>query len=235
MPRPVKPPRVYDASGRRAAADARRAEVLAAARELFLDGGFAGTTVAAIAERAGVSPETIYKGLGGKRGLIEALYGQALRGAGPVPAEERSDGLRSNPDPHEVVRGWARLSMEVAPLVTSIQLLVRDAALVDPRLRSLLADLDDRRMARMRENAVFLATAGHLRPGVSVDHAADLMWTVTAPEVVELLMHRRGWSREQYADFVHRTLAGALLRPSDPGGRVSPPADTWDGRSGSRG
>ena len=214
MTRPVKTPRTYDASGRRAVALARRRQVLDAARDLFLDDGFSATTVAAIARRAGVSAETVYKAFGGKRGLIEALYRQALLGSDPVPAEHRSEVLRRHRDPHDIIRGWSRLSMEVAPLVTSIHLLVRDASLVDRRLRSLLADLDDHRLARMTENARFLDEAGHLRPGVPARAAADLMWTVTSPELVELLVHRRGWSLEQYADFVEQSLAGALLRPA---------------------
>lgn len=214
MPRPVKTQRPYDASGRRAAALARRDAVLDTARELFLRSGFAGTTVAAIATGAGVSQETVYKTFGGKTGLVEALYRQGLLGAGPVPAYERSDSLRTNPDPHEVVRGWSRLAMEVSPRVSPIGLLVRDAALVDPGLRDLLEELDDDRHRRMTDNARYLHEAGHLRPGVSVQAAADLMWSVTAPEMFELLVVRRGWSLERYGDYVNSAVAG-LLPPGD--------------------
>lgn len=207
----VKSRRNYDSTRRRAAARARREAVLEAARELFLRQGFAATTVASVAEAASVSAETVYKTFGGKAGLVEALYRQALHGEGPVPAYERSDRLRTRPDPHEVVRGWSRLATEVAPRVSAVQLLVRDAALVDPQLRGLLDELDDDRHRRMTENAEYLRSAGHLHPEITVQHAADVMWAVTAPEVYELLVLRRGWNLDAYADHVYRTVSGLLV------------------------
>jgi AcrR family transcriptional regulator len=211
MTRPVKSPRMYDGSQRRASARARREAVLDGAHELFLRDGFARTTVGGIAERARVSPETVYKSFGGKRGLIEALYRDAVRGQGNVPAYERSDALRSETDPRRVLRGWSRLAMEVGPRVAAIQLLVRDASIVDPALKPLHEELDQDRLSRMTENATYLHAAGHLRRGVTVEQAADLMWSVSAPETVDLLVHRRGWTHLQYADFVYETLAAGLL------------------------
>lgn len=92
-----------------------------------------------------------------------------------------------------------------------ILLLVRDAALVDAAMSGLLAELDDTRHRRMSDNAEFLNSSGHLRPGVRREMAADVLWSVTAPEMFELLVRRRGWSIEQYADFVYRTIAHGLL------------------------
>lgn len=206
----VKSRRPYDASRRRARAADRRSAVLRAAEELFRRDGFAATTVAAVAGQAGVSPETVYKNFGGKPGLVRALHDEALRGEGPLPAYRRSDALRTSADPVAIVRGWARLSMELAPRGAPLLLLVRDAARVDPALRRLLDELDEARHQRMSQNAQFLADAGHLRPDVSVQTAADLMWSVTAPEVYELLVVRRGWSLERFGDYVFHTLAGLL-------------------------
>lgn len=211
MPHNVKSPRSYDSSKRRADAASRRQAVLTSAGELFAQHGFAATTIAAVADRADVSPETVYKHFGGKAGLVRALHDQALLGAGPVPAEHRSDSLRTHADPLEVVRGWARLSTEVAPRAAPILLLVRDAALVDTAMAELLAELDETRHRRMTDNAESLYSAGHLRPGVTLQVAADLLWSVSAPEMFELLVRRRGWSIEQYADFVYRTIVHGLL------------------------
>ena len=52
--------RSYDASGRREQARARRRAVVVAAKALFERDGFRSTTIAAVAERAGVSAESIY-------------------------------------------------------------------------------------------------------------------------------------------------------------------------------
>lgn len=211
MSQHVKRRRRYDSSKRRADAANRRQSVLTAAGELFQQRGFAPTTVAAVADRAGVSPETVYKNFGGKTGLVRALYGQAIRGEGPVPAEQRSNRLRTHADALDVVRGWSRLATEVAPRVVPLLLLVRDAAVLDVASRGLLAELDGARHRRMADNAEFLHAAGHLRPGMTTAMAADLMWSISAPEMFELLVLRRGWSLEQYADFVYGAIANGLL------------------------
>src|SRR4051794_34262802 len=78
--------RRYDNSSRQATARARRQRVLDTAARLMQRDGYDATTVAAIATESGVSPETIYKSLGGKTGLVRALLERALEGAGPVPA-----------------------------------------------------------------------------------------------------------------------------------------------------
>lgn len=187
---------------------------MGAALELFLEQGFAATTVAEVARAAGVSPETIYKQLGGKPGIVRALYESAIAGEGPEPAFVRSDRLRSEPDPYVIARGWSELAMEVGPRVTPLMLLVRDASLVDPTLRELLAELDEANHRRMRANAAFLHKAGHLRPGVSRAEAADVLWTLTSAEMFELMVVRRGWSIRRWADFVYRGVA-SLLRPQN--------------------
>ena len=212
MPHDVKRRRAYDATKRRANALARRAAVLAAARDLFLQDGFAATTVASVAERAGVSHETVYKNFGGKPGLVRALHDDAIRGDSPVSPYQRSEELHSQSDPYEIARGWSRLSMEVAPRVSPLLLVLRDAAIIQPHLRGQLAELDDERHQRMSQNAQFLQEAGHLRETVTTGAAADLMWSATSPEMYELLVLRRGWTLDQYADHIFLSVS-SLLRP----------------------
>lgn len=211
MTHPVNTRRRYDASGRREAAGRRRERVLQAAADHFLRLGYAATTVAAVAAAAGVSPETVYKAYGGKAGLVHALRDQALQGAGPVSAESRSDALRALTDPRAVIAGWARLATEVAPRVTPVLLLVRDASATDPTMREVHDEMEVARWERMTDNARHLAEGGHLRTGVDVAAAADVMFAVSAPEMFEMLVLRRGWSLERYASYVEATLVAALL------------------------
>ena len=77
----VKATRRYDSSRRRKQALRTRETVLDAARHLFLGGGYAGTTIASIAEAADVSVDTIYKTFGGKAGLVRAIAEKGLEGA----------------------------------------------------------------------------------------------------------------------------------------------------------
>jgi AcrR family transcriptional regulator len=185
--------------------------VLDSAQHLFLRDGYAATTVSAIAQAADVSAETVYKVFGGKAGVVRALHARALEGAGPTPAEQRSDVLRATAGGQEVVEGWARLATEVAPRVAPLLLLVRDAAATDPDMRSLALALERSRHRRMTSNARVLAGRGLLRPGVTTAEAADVMYVATSAEIYELLVLRRRWSLARFGEYVRRHLTIGLL------------------------
>jgi AcrR family transcriptional regulator len=208
----VKHKRTYDATRRQAEADRSRGRILACAERMFLRDGYATTAITAIAASADVSVATIYKSFGGKAGLVRAIRTRALEGAGPVPAERRSDELHEpDADPHAIVRAWGALSAEVAPRVSPMLLLLRDAAAVDSETRTLLEELDADRLRRMTRNARRLHDAGHLRAGVALAEASDVLWTFSSPELYELLVLRRGWSSERYGHFIAEAMIQALL------------------------
>lgn len=213
MSRPsVKTTRRYDSSRRKGAADARRRTVLDAAGRRFLRDGYAATTVASIAADAGVSVETVYKAFGSKPGLVRAMWDAGLAGEGPVHAEIRSDQVSSTaPDPQVIIASWVRLSTEVAPRAAPVLLLVRAAATTDPDMASLQEELDAQRLARMTHNADALAKGGHLREGVTREHARDVLFTFTTPEIYESLVLRLGWPLDDFAQFIGRGIAAALL------------------------
>ncbi len=207
--------RRYDSSGRRERARQTRDQIVDAARELFLADGYAATTVAAIAAAARVSVETIYKGFGGKPGLVRAIAERGLAGQGPVPAEQRSDHIRdTEPDPRRILAAWGTFTAEIAPRVAPILMLARDAAASDPEVALTLEQISAARLDRMALNARGLFEAGHLRPEITPGEAADIMWTYSSPELYELLVLRRGWSADRYGRFVGQALIAALL-PSE--------------------
>ncbi|HET6960174.1 MAG TPA: helix-turn-helix domain-containing protein [Vicinamibacterales bacterium] len=208
----VKRTRRYDSARRQHAAQRRRAAVVEAARRLFLREGFSGTTIARIAEDAGVSEETVYKAFGNKIALVRAIRDQALAGAGPVHAERRSDRMQaSEKDPRQIIQGWGVLTMEVAPRVAPVLLLVRDAAASDPELAGLQAEMDAARLTRMTHNARTLLEAGHLRRGITLAEATDVLWTYSSPELYDMLVIRRGWAVERYGRFIADAMIAALL------------------------
>jgi AcrR family transcriptional regulator len=213
----VKPRRRYDSRRRRQQADQTRDDVIDAARGLLLDLGYAGTTIGAIADAAGVSPETIYKSFGGKPGLVRAIWVKSLEGAGPVPAEERSDAIRATElDPRSLIRAWGGFVTEVAARVAPIALLIRAAAASDVRMAELLAEVDQQRLQRMETNARGLFERGDLRSDLTLEDARDIMWTWSSPESYELLVIRRGWSAERFGSLAAEQMIAALLpRGSD--------------------
>jgi AcrR family transcriptional regulator len=211
---PVKQKRPYHSARRREQARQTREVVLQTARRLFLSDGFAPTTIAAIAEGARVSVDTIYKGFGGKPGLLRAICHQALAGDQPAPAEARSDALQAaERDPREIIRGWGALTTEIAPRVAPVLLLVRAAAAVDPEMADLQSEMSAQRLERMTHNARNLAAANHLRDDVTVELAGEIMWTYSSPELYELLVLTRGWPPERYGSFVADAMIAALLPP----------------------
>jgi AcrR family transcriptional regulator len=204
--------RRYDSRRRQDQARQTREVILAAAREMFLANGYHATPVAAIATATGVAVDTVYKAFGNKAGLVRAIGEQALAGAGPVPAEVRSDQLQATEsDPRTVIAGWATLTAEVAPRIAPVLLLIRAAAATDADMARLREDMDNDRLQRMEHNANYLAIGGHLLPGLTVRQARDIMWAYTDPGMYEALMLRRGWSAAEFGQFVGDALTAALL------------------------
>jgi AcrR family transcriptional regulator len=206
----VKATRSYHSPSRADRAQQTRATIVDAARTLFIRDGFSATTILAIAAAAGISAETIYKAFGGKPGLVRVICQQALAGSGPVPAETRSDALHdATNDPRAIVQGWGVLTVEIAPRISPILLLLRDAAATEPEMAALQGEMEAQRLSRMRHNAQ--AIAAHLRPDLTTEDAAVILWTYSSPELYELLVIKQRWPLQRYGEFVSDALAAALL------------------------
>ena len=211
---PVKPTRRYDSVRRREQARQTREAILDTAQRLFLSDGFATTTIAAIAQEARVSVDTIYKSFGGKAGLVRAICEHGLAGDQTVPAETRSDALQAGEhDPRAIIRGWGKLTTEIAPRVVPILLLVRTAAGADPEMADLQSELNAQRLERMTRNARNLAAAHYLRENLTPKRAGEIMWTYSSPELYELLVLTRGWPPERYGAFIADAMIAHLLPP----------------------
>ena len=210
----VKGTRRYDSRGRKEQARRNREAALDAAERLFLEHGYAGTSIAAIAEGAGLSVQTIYKVFGGKSGLVKGIYQRGLLGKGDDPAYVRSDAMREREiDPRAIMRHWGELTTEVASVVSPIRLLIRSAALADPEMEGLLRETDEDRLRRMHHHAKFLTERGYLREGVTPREATDVLWTCSSVEIYDLLVIQRGWTPSRFARFVSDFMITALLPP----------------------
>src|SRR4051794_21097383 len=101
MGEPVKPRR-YESPRRREQAAATRRDILDAAERLFERNGYAATTMASIANEAGVALKTVYLAFETKSGLLRALWHLRLRGDDDDrPVAERSwyRAVLEEPDP----------------------------------------------------------------------------------------------------------------------------------------
>jgi AcrR family transcriptional regulator len=211
---PVKPRRKYDSSRRQEQARRTRWAVLEAARQLFLERGFAATTMPAIASTAGVSVQTVYKAFGNKPRLAKAVFDVAMAGDDePVPLLQRASlgRVRDERDPRTKLRLYGEFLAEVAPRHVPVQLVIRDAATSDPEARAVWAELQAERLKGMTLFARALHDDGHLRPEVSTNEARDLLWTYNSAEVFQLLVLDRGWSPKRYGRWAADALIAALV------------------------
>ncbi len=103
------------------------------------------------------------------------------------------------------------LTAEVAPRAAPILLPLRAAAVADPQMAGLRPDIDASRLRRMTSNTSRLHAAGHLRTGITAEHAGEIMWTNSSPELHELLVPRRSWPPPQYGSFIAEAMIAALL------------------------
>lgn len=201
-------------SPRRAEGAARtRSRILAAARALLHEQGYARTTVSEVARRAGVSVDTLYASVGRKPQLVLAVVDDILgEGRGPIPALQRDyvAQMRTTVGLAAKLRVYAdamgRVQPQVAPLLRALAFAGEDDAACADAFRL----IDERRAANMRLMAVDLRTTGELRADLDDDAVADLVWSTNSWEYFELL-RRRGFTPERYADHLadlwYRTLA----------------------------
>ena len=207
-------PRRYDASGRQEQARRTRRTVLEAAHRLFLDRGYAATTVAAVAGEAGVSVETIYKSVGKKPELAKAVFDVAVVGDDEdVPMIEREFVARNmaEPDPVRKLEAYGDHLAVTAPRVSPILLVVRAAAASDVGAAAVWEQLQTERLTGMTMFAGHLDDGGHLRAGMSRDEARDVLWTYNSVELWDLLVSQRGWTNDRFGTWIGHQLVAALL------------------------
>jgi AcrR family transcriptional regulator len=206
--------RSYDSPARDARAQASRAAMLEAARDLFLAHRYAGTTLPMVADAAGVSLPYVYKVFGNKAGLVKALFDVAIAGDDePVAVRDRASilAVREETDPRRKLALYGRHMATVGPRIMPILLVVRDAAASDSAAAELWADLQAERLTGMAAFAGELATAGQLRDGVSRNEARDVLWAHNSLELWDLLVTQRGWSHSRFGTWLAQQLTAALL------------------------
>jgi AcrR family transcriptional regulator len=192
-------------------------DILDAAQELFIQRGFVATTIADIAERAGVAPETIYSAFRNKRTLLKRLGD--VRAAGdeqPIPVAERDEFRRmlAEQDGRQKLELYAALARAMIERgVGQLQLAIRAAASSDPQIAELWDDLKRQRLVGATNIATNLAECGLLRKDLTVEQARDLIWLYISPELDGLLAER-GWTTAQRERWLADTLITTLLEPA---------------------
>jgi AcrR family transcriptional regulator len=216
MTEDVKTRRRYESPRRQEQAARTRLDILAAAGKLFRDRGYTATPMPLIAGEAGVVVETVYRAFGSKAGLFKAVVEAALAGGAAradVPVEERPAirAVIEEPDAHRQVELYAATQPGIHRRSGPLLRALLGAVGTDPELKALWEELEGWRLAGQGRFVGMLAERGALRPGLSVDDAVDVVWTLCSLAVHDLLVVSRGWSSERYAAWLAEALTRELL------------------------
>jgi AcrR family transcriptional regulator len=214
MDRVVKPLRPYEGAARQARTRRTRAAVVEAARSLFVERGYAATTIEAISDRSDTPQATVYRLFSSKLGILKAVLDVSVGGDDEVVAmADRPQvlALVSDEDPKTQLAGFAALLRQVMARVGSVHRILADAARSDDDAASLLAEIARQRHAGQRRIAHSLARSGALLPELRERDAADIIHALASPEVYGLLVFDRGWSSERYEKWLRSILIDQLL------------------------
>ncbi|MEO3793039.1 helix-turn-helix domain-containing protein [Nonomuraea sp. B10E15] len=221
-----KPKRRYVSHLRRENAEVTRLRIAEAARALMLERGYAATTMADVAQAAGVVVQTLYSSCpGGKPGLAKLVYDVSLAGDGqsiPQSARPQVQAIITEPDPVQKLARFAEMAMTIFQRIGPVHRVLRAAAAATPTdagLNDLLASAEQQRLAGSLGPAEHLAAVGALRTGLSIERAADQIYVLTSIELFERFTEICGWSVRDCQDWLARTLAEILLDPAQRGHR----------------
>jgi AcrR family transcriptional regulator len=211
--RSVKP-RPYDTTNRQRQAAETRRRIFEAAQELFTRDGYVTTTIAAIAEHAGVAVQTVYASTKSKRDILKGIIDLAISGEDeqvPVQASSRWQEIEAEPDARTKLRRLARLHREICVREAPAFAIMADAAGSDPEIRTLMHEMADQRYQDHHRLAKTLHQTSHIRPGLSSRRAADIIWTLANERTYLALVRDRRWSSRDYEDWLADQLIAALL------------------------
>ena len=199
--------RAYDGSGRRAAAEATRIRVCAAAERLFLRDGYARTSIRAVAAEAGVAEATVYLAYSTKATLLDATILRAARDNQGEPLSAILDA--AGPDMlNRLAASHAATLHRAGRLIA----LGESAALMDATLRPLRERAHANLRAAYAAIAERLAAARLLRPGMNAAEASDTLYAICNETTYLRLTGDGKRSPEQYATWLSTMLEATLLR-----------------------
>ena len=205
--------RTYRSERRHEQAEETRRRMIEAASRLFVEHGFAGTTIDAVAAEASVAAPTVYAVFRNKRQLLAESVRHALRGGTQEPLLEQPEAqaVRSAVGQAEQLRLFARDVTDRLERVGPLMDVVGAAAAQDAEVAELRGRLQKARLANHRTMVGWLMQNGPLRDGTTASAAAELSWTLASPEVHRLLRRERGWSTARFEQWLAATLVRELL------------------------
>ncbi len=206
--------RTYHSAARAEGARRTRRRIVESARELFVSRGYAGTTIDAVAEAAGVSRRTVFLSVGSKAELLKTAWDWGVVGDDePIPMAQRPHvlAMQEVTDPATLVRLWVDQVLGVAERLAPLEVVLNRAVDGHPEAAELRARIDLERQGGARMFVTHLASVGGLRDGLGVERAVDICWILMNPLLQGRLRNERGWAGEAIEDWLVRIATASLL------------------------
>jgi AcrR family transcriptional regulator len=186
-----------------------RVMVVAAAARLFGERGWAATGMREVARAAGVSVETVYTSFRSKGDLLLAAIDVAVVGdAAPVPLDQRPEfAALASGTRHQRARASAQLVTGINQRTAGVELALREAAASDAELAERMREREQRRRINVEQGAALVA--GRAVTAEEVDG----LWAVLAVEIYQLLTGLRGWTPQQYENWLTDVIDKLLPGP----------------------
>jgi AcrR family transcriptional regulator len=198
---------------RREKSAATRRAILEAAHDEFVENGFYGATVAAIAKRAGVATQTVYFVFHTKPDLIDAVIDDLVMGKDEAPPVQTPwwAHMREEPDAAASLRIFIRGSADVFRRASPVSEVLRAAAVANEELLARREREEQGRHAVFSEAIKIVASKGRLHDGLTRPAATDVAMTMFSPTVYRLFRDERGWSHKRVVDWMCEALPRLLL------------------------
>jgi AcrR family transcriptional regulator len=212
VPEDVKGERLTQERGQARTRLARRA-VVSAARVLFLERGYAATTIEAISNSADVPQATVYRLFASKLGILKALLDTSIAGDDQaLTVRERPNvaSLFAEPDPVKLLTGLAGVTTAINQRTSDVYRVLVSAAGSDPAAAELLDAMQLQRNRGQSQIVHGVARSGSLREDLQEHDAVDLVHALMSPEVYRILVVDRSWPPERYQQWLARTLVQQL-------------------------
>jgi AcrR family transcriptional regulator len=206
--------RAYRSAVREESARRTRSAVVAAAAELFTSRGYAATSLADVAEVAGVARPTVFAAFGSKPALLRQVLDQALAGDDePVPVRDRPwfQPIWEATDAASTLDAYAGVCTLIGGRAAAAFEAVRRAADTSPDVAELWEQLVSNRVAGARMVLDHLVTVGRLQVGLDFERAVQILWFYNDPAHHGAMVARQGWSPDEFRQWLAAQMRGALL------------------------
>lgn len=200
--------RAYNSPARERQADQTRRKIAGSARKLLAARGYAGMTIDAVAEEAGVASQTVYAVFGSKTGILNALLDDALFGD---QYQRLVDEARATSDPAARLRFAARIARQIYDSERGVMDLLRGAGVVTPDLGRQEHVRERSRYDAQEQVIEYLVTTKRLSQTVAANRARDILWALTSRDVYRMFVHERGWPPAEFEERVGDMLVQLLL------------------------